>query len=152
MRQHLGMPGIVVACLVERLLVQWRRDDGRGPAGLCQPHALLDRLERKPSAIGTQYARTDRRALGVGLQKTEIWPIAVLGAHLRDREAGAERSLCALQCGAAADDQQAQIALRDPVLQSDAGLDDDLRSDPGRIAHGDRKMARGHVGFPILSN
>src|SRR5215471_4660495 len=56
-----------------------------------------------------------------------------------------------LQCAAAADDQEAQIAGRDARAQALAGLDDDFRPDPGGIAHGDGEMARGHEACLSMS-
>ncbi|MGY4470487.1 hypothetical protein ACVWWK_006196 [Bradyrhizobium sp. LB9.1b] len=151
MRQHLGMSREMIAGLVEGFLVERSRDDGRGPSRLRQAHALLDRLVGEASAVRAQYAGLDRVALDVGLEEAEVRPVTILSAHFRDRNAGTERSFRAIERRATADDQQTQIARRDPVLQPDAGLDDDLRPDPGRIAHGDGKMARGHVGLSLLS-
>ena len=55
--QHLGVAGEVVAGLVQRLLVQRRGDDGAGPPGLGQAHALLDRQIGEAPAIGARARR-----------------------------------------------------------------------------------------------
>ena len=80
--QHLGMAGIVVAGLVERLLVERRGDDGADPAGLGEAHALLDGQVGEASAIGGEHARMDRLAFRPGLQAAESRPIGIVGLDL----------------------------------------------------------------------
>src|SRR6185312_15217982 len=71
-------------------------------------------------------------------------PIGGVRGDLRHIEPRCELSVGLIEGAPAADDQEFEITARQTIAKPDAGLDDDLRADAGRIAHRDRQMSVGH--------
>ena len=83
--QDLGVAGIGVARLVERLLVDRRGDDRIDLARQRQLHGPLDRGEGEPAGLGAEPAGRDRLLGGGRLDQPDVRPAAAMRADSAPR-------------------------------------------------------------------
>ncbi len=134
--EHLGVPGVRISGRPQRLLVDRGGGDRVDLAGLGEAYRALHRLPGGAAGAGLHRAHAERRRIHVGeIEHVDdaVGEPPLPGArHRGSGGRGAEGAPRARNRLEVADDQRPAHRVERGRGQ---GLDDDLRADPGGVAH-----------------